>query len=172
MFKIVFNIKHGINLSGFLFSNEFVFLIFKINFWIMKNLGSLDKLSGMIRSYSMKTKDFIVSFINILEKPANQWQNIMGILKSVFKTPPLPPIQCCETITLLEASFAHCSSTLLRGGRTEKHKIVQIAVFPIIFVADCLKNLQNLKWGILELLILSRIEGMHLLIMSLLYKSE
>ena len=72
MFKIVFNIKHGINLSGFLFSNEFVFLIFKINFWIMKNLGSLDKLSGMIRSYSMKTKDFIVSFINILEKPASQ----------------------------------------------------------------------------------------------------
>ena len=28
-------------------------------------------------------------------------------------------------------------STLLRGRRGQKHKIVQIAVFPIIFVSDC-----------------------------------
>ena len=28
--------------------------------------------------------------------------------------------------------FAYCSSTLFRGGRGEKHKTVQIAVFPII----------------------------------------
>ena len=58
----------------------------------------------------------------------------MRILKSMFKIPPLP---LCEQITLLDASFAHCSSTLLRGGRGGKHKIVQIAVFPIIFVTDC-----------------------------------
>ena len=80
---------------------------------------------------------------------------------------PLSPIQCCEPITSLDARFAHCSSTLLRGRRGEKHKTVQIAVFPIIFVTDCLKNLQNLKCGILELLILSQIEGMHLPITSL-----
>ena len=54
--------------------------------------------------------------------------------------------------------------------RGEKHKIVKIAVFPIIFVIDCLKNLQNLKCSILEFLILSQIEGMHLSITSLLYK--
>ena len=60
----------------------------------------------------------------------------MGILKSVFKIPPSPPIQCCELIILLNASFVHCSSTFLRRGRGEKHKIVQIAVFPIIFVID------------------------------------
>ena len=45
-------------------------------------------------------------------------------------------MQCCEPITWLDASFAHCFSTLLRGGRGEKHKIVQIAVFPIIFFTD------------------------------------
>ena len=89
--------------------------------------------------------------------------------KCIWNSPSLP-IQCCEPITWLDASFAHCSSTLLRGGRGEKHKIVQIAVFPIIFVTDCLKHLQNLKCGILELLILSQIPGMHLLITSLLYK--
>ena len=61
----------------------------------------------------------------------------MGILKRVFKIPPLPLYKCCEPITLLDASFAHYSSTLFRGGRGEKHKIVQIAVFPIIFVTDC-----------------------------------
>ena len=60
----------------------------------------------------------------------------MGILKSVFKVLPLPPplplIQCCELITLLNASFAHCFSILLRERRGEKRQIVQIAVFPII----------------------------------------
>ena len=75
----------------------------------------------------------------------------MGILKVCLKFPLSPytmlrtdniawrkfcPIQCCEPITLLDASFTHCFSTLLRGGRGEKHKIVQITVFPIIFVTD------------------------------------
>ena len=41
-------------------------------------------------------------------------------------------MQCCEPITLLEASFAHCYSTLLRVGRREKHKIVQVGIFLII----------------------------------------
>ena len=59
---------------------------------------------------------------------------------------------------------------IVKRGKEEKHKIVQIAVFPTIFVNDCLKNLQNLKWGILKLLLLSQIEGMHLPITSLLYK--
>ena len=72
---------------------------------------------------------------------------------------------------MLDASFAHCSSTLLRGGRGEKHKIVQITVFPIIFVTDCLKNLQNFTCVILQLLILNQIEGMYLPITSLLYES-
>ena len=83
----------------------------------------------------------------------------MGILKSVFKILPLP-YTILEPITLLEASFAHFSSTLLRGGRGEKHKIFQIAVFPISFPTDCLKHLQNFKCGILLLLILNQIEGM------------
>ena len=73
----------------------------------------------------------------------------MGILKSVFKILPLP-YTILEPITLLEASFAHFSSTLLRGGRGEKHKIVQTTVFPIIFVTHCLKNLKNFKCGILQ----------------------
>ena len=72
---------------------------------------------------------------------------------------------------MLDASFTHCSSTLLRGRRGEKHKIVQIEVFPIIFVTDCLKNLQNFKRGILQLLISDQIEGMHLPITSLFYKT-
>ena len=48
------------------------------------------------------------------------------------------------------------------GGWGEKHKIVQIAVFLIIFVTDCLKNLQNFQFGILQLLILNHIGGTHL----------
>ena len=91
----------------------------------------------------------------------------MKILKSAFKIPPLP---LCKPITVLDASFTHCSSTLLRGEIGEKHKIGQIAVFPIIFVPDCLKILQNLKCSILEWLVLSQIEGMHLPTTSLLYK--
>ena len=98
----------------------------------------------------------------------NQWQNIIWILKRVFKLPPFPLIQCCEPIILLNASFAHCSTTLLRGGRGEKYAIVQIAVFPIIFVSDCLKNLQNFKCRVLLLLILNQVEVMYLPIMSLL----
>ena len=85
----------------------------------------------------------------------------MGILKSVFKISPLPYIQCCKPITLFDPSFTLCSSTFLRGGRGEEHKIVRIAVFPIIFVTDRLKNLQNLKN-----LILNQNEGMHLPITS------
>ena len=53
------------------------------------------------------------------------------------KNSPSPPIQFCKPITLLDASFAHCSSTLLRETRGKKHKIVQIAGFPIIFVTEC-----------------------------------
>ena len=52
----------------------------------------------------------------------------------------------------------------------EKQKIVQISAFIIIFVTAYLKSLQNLKCGILELLIFSQIEGMHSPIMWLLYK--
>ena len=96
----------------------------------------------------------------------------MGILKNMFKNPPSPPIQCCEPATWLDASFAHCFSTLLIERRTEKHELVQIAAFPIIFVTDCLKNLKNFKYGILELVVLNHYEGMQLPITSLLYKSQ
>ena len=46
----------------------------------------------------------------------NLWKNIIRILKSVFKIPSSPPIQCCKPITLLDASFTYCSSpyTMLR----------------------------------------------------------
>ena len=89
----------------------------------------------------------------------------MRISKSAFKIPPYP--HCCEPITLLNATFTHCSSTLLRGVRGEKQKTVQKAVFPIIFVTNCLKNLQTLKCSILELLILCQIEGTDLPIKAL-----
>ena len=52
-------------------------------------------------------------------------------------TPPPLLTQCCEPITQLDTTFGHCFSTLLRGGSEEKHKTVQITVFPIIFVTDC-----------------------------------
>ena len=61
-----------------------------------------------------------------------------GNFKEFLNTnPPSPPKQCCGSITLLDASFVHCSSTLLRGRRGEKYKIIQIAVFPKNFVTDC-----------------------------------
>ena len=56
-----------------------------------------------------------------------------------------PPIQCCEPMTQLDATFAHCYSTLLRLGRVWKHKIVQTAVMAIIFVTDCLKKCEKLS---------------------------
>ena len=95
----------------------------------------------------------------------------MRNLKSVFKNSPSPPIQCCEPIGLLDARFAHCCSTLVSRRRGEKNKVVQVAVFSITFVTDCLKNQQNFKCGILLLLILNQIEAMYLPITSLLYKS-
>ena len=59
---------------------------------------------------------------------------------------PSAPIQCCKPIILLDASFTHCSSTFLRRGRREKHKIVQTAVFFLIFVPDCsLPTITKLK---------------------------
>ena len=75
-----------------------------------------------------------------------------------------------QTVTLIDASFVHCSSTLLRGGKGEKNKTVQTAVVRIVFVSDCLRNQKNLKCSILELIILSKIEGMHLPIKSPSYK--
>ena len=56
----------------------------------------------------------------------------------------LSPYTMLRTQNIAWRKFRHCSSKLLRGGRGEKNRIVQIAVFPIIFVTDCLKNLQNL----------------------------
>ena len=44
----------------------------------------------------------------------------MEILKSLFKNPLTPLIQCFEPITKLDANFAHCFSTLLRGGRGQQ----------------------------------------------------
>ena len=64
----------------------------------------------------------------------------MGILKKFFKNPPLPLYNVVNPITKLEAGFAHCFTTLLRWGRGGGKKIVQIVVFPIIFVTDCLKK--------------------------------
>ena len=60
-----------------------------------------------------------------------------GSFKKCVQNSPSPPIQYCKATTLLDASFAFCSSKLLRGGRGEKHKIVQTAFFRIFFVADC-----------------------------------
>ena len=48
-----------------------------------------------------------------------------------------------------------------RGKGRETQNCLNIS-YPIIFVTACLKNLQNCKCDILQLLILSQIEGMHL----------
>ena len=91
----------------------------------------------------------------------------MGTLKSVFQNADFPLIQCCKPITKYETSFAQCFSTLLRGGRGWKHKNVQIAVFPIIFIIDCLKKTDKLTCSILRLFVLNDFEGMQLAIKSL-----
>ena len=59
---------------------------------------------------------------------------------------------------------------IVKRGKRRETENCPIAVFPILFVSDCLKNLENLECGILELLILSQFEGMYLPITSLLYK--
>ena len=46
-------------------------------------------------------------------------------------------MQCCELITLLDASFARFFSTLLKEEMGEKYEIAQIAGFHINFVTDC-----------------------------------
>ena len=83
---------------------------------------------------------FLFLCVNFRQSLRKYYENF----KKCVENSPSPPIQCCEPITLLDASFAHCSSTLLREGRGEKNKIVQIAVFPIIFVTDYLKNCKML----------------------------
>ena len=50
------------------------------------------------------------------------------------------PIQGLEPITLLDVSFTYCSSTLLRGGRGEKRKII-ITAHSIIKVKHKKKTL-------------------------------
>lgn len=83
MFNIVINCKQGINFPGILYYNEFVFVIFKINFRIIKNLHSLDNHSGIIGSYKMKSKNVHeVPFINFLEKPAN---SILFVIRNISK---------------------------------------------------------------------------------------
>ena len=91
----------------------------------------------------------------------------MGILNSLFKNPPSPPTQCWKPITYLDGSFAHCCSTLLRRGRGEKHEIALIAVFPIIFVTDCLKKLEKRKCSILQLVVLNDLGDIILPVTSL-----
>ena len=63
----------------------------------------------------------------------------MGILKKYLKTSPLPPIQCCEPITYLTQFLLIVSQHCWWGGGETK-KNVQMAVCPLIFVTDCLKN--------------------------------
>ena len=104
-------------------------------------------------------------FFNGRESVTKYYENLKMCVENV----PSHPLQYCEPITFPDASFANCSSTLFRGGRGEKHKTFEIAVFPIIFVTTSLKNLQRLKCSILEVLLWSQIEGMHLPIESLWY---
>ena len=84
---------------------------------------------------------------------------------------PLSPYTVLQTHNIAWRKLRSLLFNIVKGGRGEKHKIVQIAVFPIIFVTDCLKNLQNFKCGILLLLILNQIESIYLPITLLLYKS-
>ena len=64
----------------------------------MKNLRSLDNLSRMIKSYSMKIKDVIMSFINFLEKQANS--NLL-VIHNIYK------------LKLLLIIFVPCSSPVM-----------------------------------------------------------
>ena len=68
------------------------------------------------------------------------------------------------------ASHQLCSLPLnvIKRGKAERHKIVEIVGCPIILVTGCLKKMQYFMCGILLLLILNQIEGMHLPITSLL----
>ena len=78
---------------------------------------------------------------NFVSPPIQCWEPIALIDTSFVHWEPItlldPSFAQWQPITLLDARFAHCSSTWLRRGRGEKHKIVQIAVYPIIFVTDC-----------------------------------
>ena len=53
-------------------------------------------------------------------------------------------MQCCEPTTLLDASFAHCSSKLLRGGRGAFLSLIVVCItkgaglFGFFFV-ECFK---------------------------------
>ena len=79
-----------------------------------------------------------------------QQQKHMGILKSISENPknPSSPISYCEQIPQLDTNFAHCFSTLLRGGKRKKQEIIQVAVFPVISIPDCLKIMKNFKCDI------------------------
>ena len=58
---------------------------------------------------------------------------------------PLCPYTMLWTHNIAWHKFPSFFLTIVKGGRGEKQKIVQIAVFPIIFVTDCLKKYQKLQ---------------------------
>ena len=89
--------------STFLVFNEFAFIIFKISFWKMNNQSSLVNQSGMITSNLTKIKYVIVSFINVLGKPAN---NNLLIIRNISKSKPLLIIlaPCNSTVMVLDVN--------------------------------------------------------------------
>ena len=80
----------------------------------------------------------------------------------------LSPYKIFWTQNIASHQFCSLSLNVIKRGKAERHKIVQIVGFPIILGTGCLKNMQYFMCGILQLLILNQIEGMHLPITSLL----
>ena len=66
-----------------------------------------------------------------------------------------------QTDNIAWRKFCSLLLNIVKRGRGEKHKIVQIEVFPIIFATDCLKHLQNFKCGISLFLFLNQIVFFH-----------
>ena len=56
---------------------------------------------------------------------------------------PHPPLTTLSIHNIAWDKFCSFFLNIVKGEEEEKQKIVQIAVFPIIFVTDCLKNSQK-----------------------------
>ena len=64
------------------------------------------------------------------------------------------------------------SLNIVESGSGEKQNIVQIAIYPIIFVSDCLKNCQKLKVWYFIIGFLNHFPAMRLPITSQRYQSD
>ena len=72
--------------------------------------------SKVLILYTVRKLESLLKTEEILIKELQSVTKYYGNLEKCVSNSRSPPIQCCEPITQIDASLAHCFSTLLREG--------------------------------------------------------